>query len=78
MTTTFGLNRQPRGSCKINQPNGLHEASNDSPFKLNGFVTVTFCTTVTSLLRENQVTLARGTEGSDPSSAGSESASAVL
>src|SRR5262249_29823605 len=42
-----GLNRQPREGCKINQPNGLHEASNDSPLKLNGFATVTFCTTVT-------------------------------
>src|SRR5215471_2805044 len=42
-----GLNRQLRESCKVNQPKGLHEASNDSLLKLNGFTTVTFCTTVT-------------------------------
>jgi len=42
-----GLNRQPRESCKINQPKDLHGTGNDSPLKLNGFATVTFCTTVT-------------------------------
>jgi hypothetical protein len=43
-----GLIRQPRESRKIDQPDGLHEASHNSSRRRNGFATVTFCTTVTS------------------------------